>query len=42
LGDDGHAQRSRTKGQVRFDPKDPKDGIPVQNEWQGFKVWSVG
>ena len=30
------------KVRVRFDPKDPKDCIPVQNEWQGFKVWSVG
>lgn len=27
---------------VQFDPKDPKDCVPVENEWQGFKVCSVG
>jgi hypothetical protein len=30
------------KVRVQFDPKDPKDCVPVEDEWLGFKVWSVG
>jgi len=30
------------KIRVQFDPKDAKDCVPVEQEWLGFKVWSVG
>jgi hypothetical protein len=30
------------KVKVRFNPKDPEECVPVENEWSGFKLWSVG